>query len=474
MSQFIQTVTKVNDVLNNFAWGPVMLVLLVGTGIYFTVRTGFFQVRCAKTVYENTIKSLFHKQEKKGSGGGITPFQALTTALAATVGTGNIVGVATAITAGGPGAIFWMWVSAFFGMMTKYAEILLAVHYRSKNEKGEWVGGPMYYIERGLHQKWLATAFALLGLFACFGTGNMTQVNSIAESMNGTFGIPHLVTGIAVAAVTAVVIIGGIKRIGSTTEKLVPLMAFIYVVASIFVLAINFTQIPAAFGLIFKSAFTPTAAVGGFAGAMVKTAIQKGVARGVFSNEAGLGSAPMAHAAADTDHPCRQAMWGVFEVFVASMIVCSCTAIVIISTGAWNSGLDGAALTIAAFSHGLPRSAGVIITISIFFFAFSTLVSWSYYGEKCLEYVVGSSKLTPIYKVLYIAFLVVGATTDLKLVWKISDTLNGFMAVPNLIGLLGLSGTVITMTKGYLKERGASRAAQPSKARMTGAAQSKA
>ncbi len=454
MEELMQTITRINDTLNDFAWGPVMLVLLVGTGVYFTIRTGFFQIRRAPTVYANTVRSLFTPkgQPSGGSGRGITPFQALTTALAATVGTGNIVGVATAITAGGPGAIFWMWISAFFGMMTKYAEILLAVRYRHKNESDEWVGGPMYYIERGLHQKRLAVAFALLGLCACFGTGNMTQVNSIAQSIHSTFGVPNLATGIAVAVVAGVVVIGGIKRIGSTTEKLVPFMAFLYVIASLYVLAINFTAIPATFGLIFRSAFTPTAAVGGFAGAMVKTAIQKGVARGVFSNEAGLGSAPMAHAAADTDHPCRQAMWGIFEVFVSSMVICTCTALIILSTGAWNSGLDGAELTILAFSHGLPRTAGYIVTISIFFFAFSTLISWCYYGETCLEYLVGSEKWTTWYKVLYIAFLVVGATTDLKLVWKLSDTLNVFMAVPNLIGLLGLSGTVLAVTKEYFSK----------------------
>ncbi len=453
MEGFVKTITEINNVLNGFAWGPIMLVLLVGTGVYFTIRTGFMQVFKFRFVMKNTFMTIFKKQEKSVKEGAISPFQALTTALAATVGTGNIVGVATAIATGGPGAIFWMWLSAFFGMMTKYAEIVLAIKFRVKNQKGEYVGGPMYYIERGLNAKWLAIAFSLLGFLACFGIGNMTQVNSIAGAVKDTFGIAPIITGIVVAILATLVIIGGIKRIALTTEKIVPFMATFYILASIVVIGMNYQNILPSLALIFKCAFTPSAAVGGFAGAAVKVAIQKGIARGVFSNEAGLGSAPMAHAVADTKHPVQQGMWGIFEVFVDTIIVCTCTALVIITTGAWSNGLDGAALTISAFSHGMYGSAGVIVTIAIFFFAFSTLISWSYYGEKCLEYMVGSSKFTIYYKIVFILFLIVGSTVNLKLVWDIADTLNGFMAIPNLVGLLFLSPVVIKLTKEYFAKQ---------------------
>lgn len=453
MEVLLNTIAEVNSVVNNFVWGPLMLTLLIGTGIYFTVRTGFLQITRAGFVVKNTFLTIFKGKGAKLAAGAISPFQALTTALAATVGTGNIVGVATAIVAGGPGAIFWMWISAFFGMMTKYAEIVLAVHYRKRNVKGEYVGGPMYYIEQGLGNKWLASIFALLGFIACFGIGNMTQANSISSAAKNTFGIPTLVTGILVAALTLMVIIGGIKRIASITEKFVPLMAMFYILAAIIILAINFEKVPETFALIFESAFKPAAAVGGFTGAAVKTAMQKGIARGIFSNEAGLGSAPMAHAAADTDHPIKQGVWGVFEVFIDTIVVCTCTALIILSTGVWNSGLDGAELTIAAFSTGIGSWAGFLVTLSIFLFAFSTLVSWSYYGEKCLEYLVGSSKYNLAYRIFYGFIIVIGATTELKLIWNISDTLNGCMAIPNLIGVLALSGVVFRLTKEFFQKK---------------------
>ncbi|MEG0115054.1 MAG: sodium:alanine symporter family protein [Hydrogenoanaerobacterium sp.] len=448
----MELIMQINSAINSVVWGPVMIALLMGTGIYFTVRTGFLQFRKFGYILKNTIATIF-SDKKSAADGSVTPFQALTTALAGTIGTGNIVGVATAITTGGPGAVFWMWISALVGMMTKYSEIVLAVHYREKNSKGEWKGGPMYYIEKGLKQKWLAVVFAALASLAAFGIGNMTQGNSIASSMKGTFGIPPIVTGLVVAALIAFTVVGGVKRIGAITEKMVPFMSLFYIICSLLVLTINWQNIIPSFALVFRSAFTPTAAIGGFLGAGVMKAIQSGMARGIFSNEAGLGSAPIAHAAADTKHPVQQGMWGVFEVFADTIMVCTCTALVILTSGLWDSGLKGSDLTMAAFSQSLSGLGGIVITIALFFFAFSTMLGWSYYGEKSFEYLFGE-KYILLYRVAFIAVAVVGSVAQLDVVWGIADTLNGLMAIPNLIGLLGLSGVVIKLTKEYFKNAG--------------------
>lgn len=449
MFGFVNTIESINGTINGLVWGPYMLILLVGTGIYFTFRTNFLQVKEFGFTMKETLMKIFSKEESAEEGD-ITPFQALATALAATIGTGNIAGVATAIALGGPGAVFWMWVSAFFGMMTKYAEVVLAIKYREKKE-GSWVGGPMYYIEKGLGLKWLAVIFSIFGALAAFGIGNMVQANSVAAALAG-YNIPPLVTGIVLAVAAGLVILGGLKRIASVTEKIVPFMAVFYIIGAVIILILNASGIPGAFGLIFKHAFTPASAIGGFAGAVVMDAMRRGVARGVFSNEAGLGSAPIAHAAARTDHPVRQGLWGIFEVFADTIVICTLTALTIISTGVWNSGLTGAALTTAAFNDGLPGPGGVIVAIGILFFAFSTILSWAYYGEKCAEHILGSG-INKVYRIVWLPLIIVGAIGSLDLIWDIADTLNGLMAIPNLVGLLGLSGVVLSLTKEFFTEK---------------------
>ncbi|AOY76882.1 alanine/glycine:cation symporter family protein [Clostridium formicaceticum] len=451
MFAFVNTIESINSTLNGLVWGPYMLVLLVGTGIYFTFKTNFLQVKEFSFTMKETLMKIFEKPDTDITEGDITPFQALATALAATIGTGNIAGVATAIALGGPGAIFWMWVSAFFGMMTKFAEVVLAIQYREKNEEGNWVGGPMYYIEKGLGLKWLAIVFSIFGALAAFGIGNMVQSNSVAAAMT-TFNIPPAVTGAVLAVAAALVILGGLKRIASVTERIVPFMAVFYIIGALIILIMHISEIPAAFGLIFKHAFTPASAVGGFAGAVVMEAMRRGVARGVFSNEAGLGSAPIAHAAARTDHPVRQGLWGIFEVFADTIVICTLTALTILATGVWNSGLTGAELTTAAFNDGLPGPGGIIVAIGILFFAFSTILSWAYYGEKCAEHLFGSG-INKIYRVIWLPLIFVGAIGSLDLIWDIADTLNGLMAIPNLVGLLGLSGIVIKLTKEFFTEK---------------------
>jgi len=447
MEAFVELVTSVNGFLNGIVWGPYMLVLLVGTGIYFTVRTRFLQVRKFGFVMRETMLGIMKRNEAAVEGD-ISPFQALSTALAATVGTGNIAGVATAIALGGPGAIFWMWVSAFFGMLTKYAEVVLAIQYREKNAEGNWVGGPMYYIAKGLGLKWLGVIFSLFGALAAFGIGNMVQSNSVAAAMQASFGLSPWITGVALAIAAGLVILGGIKRIAKVTERLVPIMAVIYILGALVVLVINFRGIPSAFALIFQGAFTAQSALGGFAGATVMTAMRRGVARGVFSNEAGLGSAPIAHAAARTDNPVRQGLWGIFEVFADTIIICSMTALVILSSGVWNSGQSGAALTTAAFNSGVSGLGGYVVSVSILLFAFSTILGWAYYGERCAEHLFGS-KANMVYRILWIPMILLGAVANLNLIWDISDTLNGLMAIPNLVGLLGLSGVVFKLTKDF-------------------------
>jgi AGCS family alanine or glycine:cation symporter len=438
-------IMQLNSTINSFVWGPPMLILLVGTGVYLTFRTNFFSILKLGYVLKNTLFKIFSKDQD--GEGEITAFQAVATALAATVGTGNIAGVATAIALGGPGAVFWMWVSAIFGMTTKFGEVVLSIKYREKTPDGRFVGGPMYYIEKGTGQKWLATVFAGFGALAAFGIGNMVQSNSVAASLQESFGVAPLVTGLVLAALTALVILGGIKRIGAVTQLLVPGMATIYILGALFIILSNASAVPAAFGLIFSSAFTPTAATGGFAGATLAMGIRFGVARGVFSNEAGLGSAPIAHAAATTDHPVKQGLWGVFEVFVDTLVICSLTAIAIIVSGLWDSGVTGAALTTQAFDQAIV-GGGYIVSIGIMLFAFSTILGWSYYGERCAEYLFGPKAIVP-YRIIWIPFVVIGAIGGLNFIWDLADTLNGLMAIPNLIGVVLLSGTVISLTKEY-------------------------
>ncbi len=452
----MEKLLEINGIVNDFIWGPIMLVLLVGTGIYLTVRLKGFTIGKLGYVFKNTIMKMFEKKEKKEKDEGegeISPFQALATALAATVGTGNIAGVATAIVTGGPGSVFWMWISALFGMATKFAEVVLSIEYREKTEDGRFVGGPMYYINNGLNKKWLANIFAGLAALAAFGIGNMVQSNSMAESMQTSFNVAPQVTGIVVAVLVGIIIIGGLKRIATITEKLVPAMALFYFVGGVVVLLLNASAIPGAFKLIFKSAFTTTAVKGGVAGITMRTAMRYGVARGVFSNEAGLGSAPIAHAAATTDHPVRQGLWGIFEVFVDTILICSITALTIIVTGVWESGTSGAALTTMAFEKGLPGPGGYIVSIGIMLFAFSTCVSWSYYGERAMEFLFGA-KSTKFYRIAWIPMVYLGAIGGLDTVWGIADTLNGLMAIPNLIGIIGLSPIVIKLTREFLVREG--------------------
>ncbi len=456
----VQTIESVNGIINGFVWGPVMLALLVGTGILLTVMAGFPQITKLGTIMKSTVGSLFGQDAHKKDEASISPYQAVATALASTVGTGNITGVATAIVAGGPGAVFWMWISALFGTMTKFAEVTLAVKFRQKNEKGEWVGGPMYYMENGLNMKWLGVIFACFATLASFGIGNMTQANSIAAALQQTLHIDPKITGAIIMVIVAVVILGGIKRIAQVTEKLVPVMGVIYVALGVITIVMNAGKLPAAFAVIFQGAFNPSAVAGGVLGYTIMNAIRFGFARGVFSNEAGLGSAPIAHAASSTDNPVKQGMWGAFEVIFDTFIICTITALVVVMSGLWGpegAGLDGAALSIAAFQNSVGIFGAAGVTIGTVLFALSTLLGWSYYGEKSIEYlfkgssIVGGVKLG--YKIVFILLTFVGSIGGLKLIWDIADTLNGLMAIPNLIALILLSGTVTKLVKEYFREQ---------------------
>ena len=459
----LDVITSVNSAINGFVWGPIMLTLLVGTGIYLTFRTGWIQVRWFGYIMKNTIGSLFQKSENKVDSQNLTPFQAVTTALAGTVGTGNIAGVTGAIFVGGPGAVFWMWVSAFFGMCTKYAEIALSMKYRVTDENGIHKGGPMYYIEQGMGKqwKWLAAIFALLGALASFGIGNIAQSSEIAGAVNSLIGLDPTVTGFLLCLVVACVLIGGSKRIGQVTSFLVPFMAAMYIGAGIVVISMRITQIPAVLAAIFSSAFSFEAVGGGVFGYAIMIAMKQGFARGVFSNEAGLGSAPIAHASSTTKEPAQQAIWGVFEVFIDTIIICSITAFTVLLSGIElgsdalaNYASKGAAAA-AAFNSILPGTlGGVIIQFSLIFFALSTILSWSFYGQQCFNYLTNGNKIVDIlYKIIFILFCIVGATGSGTLMWDISDTLNGMMAIPNLIALLSLSGVVTTITKDYFKDK---------------------
>lgn len=443
---FVDSLNSINERLNSIVWGPMMLLLMIFIGIYFTVRLRFFQVRKFKLMIKETIGNMFSKGDKNGDG--ISPFKSATTALAGTIGTGNIVGVSTALVSGGVGAVFWMWVSSFFGMMTKYAEIVLALHYRQKNDKGKIVGGPMYYIEKGMGQKWLAILFCIFCALAGFGIGNMTQINSMSESLNTAFGVDKLVVGIIVAVIVGLVIIGGVNRIANVTSTIIPIFGVLYVVSALIVIFVNIDKVPYAFEQIFKQAFNIKSVGGGVLGYGMMKAIQYGFSRGVFSNEAGLGSAPIAHSASNAKTEVHQGLWGIFEVFFDTIVMCTLTALVIITTGVLDSDSKGANLTTTAFATVFGNSAFFILSISISLFAFATLIGWCYYGEKSVEYMFKRGKnAVLIYRFIYIILIVVGSVMQLDLVWSISDTMNGLMAIPNLIALVCLSNKVISITK---------------------------
>ncbi|MCK4705696.1 MAG: sodium:alanine symporter family protein [Gammaproteobacteria bacterium] len=434
--------------LNGLVWGPVMLVLILGTGLFLMGGLRFMPL----SHIGYGFRMLWAGRKETGEGD-IAPFKALMTSLAATIGTGNIAGVATAIFLGGPGALFWMWCTALVGMATKYAEAVLAVHYRETDEQGNHIGGPMFYIKNGLkkHWAWLGTAFAIFGALAGFGIGNTIQANSVADALNSKLDIDHLLTGLVMAVFVGLVLIGGIKRIADVAGKLVPFMALAYVVAGVVVLTLYASEIPDALALIITHAFTPVAATGGFAGAAVWAAIRFGVARGIFSNEAGLGSAPIAHAAAATDSPVRQGTIAMLGTFIDTLVICTITGLVIVVTGAWTSGETGATLSSLAFETALPGVGGYVVTFGLSIFAFTTLLGWSFYGEKCVEYLFGVRSIIP-FRVLWIIAIPIGATAKLSFIWLLADTLNALMALPNLIALILLSPLVFKLTREYFSK----------------------
>lgn len=471
MERLIEIVTDVNGAVNSFVWGIPMLVLLVGTGILMTVLTKGFQVSHFGHWMKHTIGGIFTNRHVTAHTGkedkAISQFQSLCTALAATIGTGNIAGVAAAIIAGGPGAIFWMWIVAIFGMMTNYSENVLGIFYRRKNDKGEWQGGAMYYLRDGLggHKGCkqvgavLAVLFSAFCVLASFGIGNMSQINSIAVNMKATFAVPPLVTGIVLTLLAGLVIVGGLKRIASVTEKLVPFMAIAYVVGALIVVGMNAASVGPAFAAIFKGAFGLKAVGGGIVGSGVKLAVTWGMKRGVFSNEAGLGSSVMVHSSSNVREPVKQGMWGIFEVFADTIIVCTLTALTILTsgivdlnTGAVLSTAEDTALVAEVFSMSFGKAGSAFITIAILLFAFSTVLGWSHYGATAFAY-LSKNKGTMIYKVIFVLFIVVGATMKLDLAWNLSDTFNGLMAIPNLIGVLSLSGLVMKITKNYVDRK---------------------
>ncbi|MBQ3497324.1 MAG: sodium:alanine symporter family protein [Oscillospiraceae bacterium] len=458
----VETITTVNKAINDIVWGAPAMVLILGVGLWLTIGTGFVQFRRFGYAMRNTIGKAFVKVEAKE--GAVSPFTAMCTALAATVGTGNIAGVSGAIAIGGPGAVFWMWLSALFGMATKFSEVTLSIKYRERNAKGEWVGGPMYYIKNGLGPKfkWLGVIFAVFGSLAAFGIGNIAQVNTIASTVSGAIqnfvpdlnvSAASLIIGVVCAVLTGVVLLGGVKRIGDVCTLLVPVMAIIYIVSSLVVVVCNIDQVPAAFRAIFVGAFSPEAAAGGLAGVGISTAIKKGVGRGIFSNEAGLGSAPIAHAAADVDHPVKQGLYGIFEVFADTIIICTLTAMVVL-LGNGVEGIEygndiGAQLAINGMGSVFGGSASaVVVAIGLSLFAFSTVLSWGLYGTRCVEFLLGD-KCARVFQILFSAMAIASATVDLQLAWDISDTLNGLMAIPNLIGVALLSPVVFKLTKEY-------------------------
>ncbi|MGJ0629757.1 alanine/glycine:cation symporter family protein [Xenorhabdus bovienii] len=443
----MELITQWLNAINGIVWGIPMLVGILGIGIFMQIRLSFLPIRKLGTGF----KLLFQKNEQRGEGQ-ISPFNALMTALSATIGTGNIAGVATAVVMGGPGALFWMWMTALLGMATKYSEAVLAVRFRETDKNGNYVGGPMYYIKNGLGKKWiwLGTLFAFFGSIAGFGIGNTVQANSVADVLHSNFGIEKTVTAGILVILVGAVLIGGIKRISDVAGKLVPVMTVGYFGAGIIVLALNITAIPEAFVLIIKSAFTPVAAQGGFAGAAVWAAIRFGVARGVFSNEAGLGSAPIAHATAKTQNPIRQGLIAMLGTFIDTIIVCSVTGLTIVITGGWLTGETGATLTASSFSAVIP-GGNYIVAVALAIFAFTTILGWSFYGEKCIQYLLGPKAIVP-FRIAWIIALPIGATQSLNFVWLLADTLNAMMAIPNLIALALLSPIVYSLTKDHIRD----------------------
>ena len=458
----LETIVNINKILNNFIWGVPAMVCIIGVGLYLSARTGFIQIRKFGYALRCTIGRMFKKKE--ASDGSITPFQAVCTALAATVGTGNIAGVAGAIALGGPGAVFWMWISALLGMCTKFAEVTLAVHYRERNAQGDYVGGPMYYIKNGLGSRWmwLAYLYAAFGVCAVFGTGNATQVNTITAAVNTAlinYGLltadstrgSNLIIGIFVCIIVALILIGGVKRIGRVTEKLVPAMALLYIVLGVGLIVMKIDKIPAVFASIFQGAFNPSAITGGIVGSFFLS-MRNGVSRGIFSNEAGLGTGSIAHACADTRKPVKQGMFGIFEVFMDTIVICTMTALIILL-----SGVDitfgqaaGAELTISGFTSVYGNWVSIFTAIAMCCFAFSTIVGWGLYGARCAEFIFGSKILLP-FNIAYSLVSIVGATVDLGIIWGISDTFNGFMTVPNLIAVFLLAPTVLKLTKEHFE-----------------------
>ena len=463
----LETITAVNQAVNSFIWGIPAMVCIIGVGLLLSVRTGFLQIRKFPYAIRTTIGRIFRR--KDASDGAMTPFQAVCTALAATVGTGNIAGVAGAIAIGGPGAVFWMWCSALLGMCTKFAEVTLAVHFRERNKNGELVGGPMYYIKNGLGSRWqfLAVLYSLFGVLTVFGTGNATQVNTIVTAidsallatgsgLNGILPTLNLIVGIVVAMMVAMVLLGGVKRIGSVTEKLVPFMALFYIVLALGVVALNYRRFPAVLASIVGGAFDPQAVTGGAIGS-VFLSMQKGVSRGIFSNEAGLGTGSIAHACADTHKPVKQGMFGIFEVFADTIVICTLTAMVILCSGVpvGYGSAAGAELTISGFTATYGGWSSIFTAVALCCFAFSTIIGWGLYGARCIEFLFHTDKVVGPFLVVYSFVSILGATVDLGLLWSIADTFNGLMSIPNLIALLLLSGTVAKLTKEFFAGEGA-------------------
>lgn len=461
----LQIIETINTAVNNFIWGVPAMVCIFGVGLYLSIRTGFLQIRKFPYAIRTTLGRIFRK--RSASDGAITPFQAVCTALAATVGTGNIAGVAGAIAIGGPGAIFWMWVSALFGMCTKFAEVTLSVHFREINANGELVGGPMYYIKNGLGKKWnwLAYLFAAFGVLTVFGTGNATQVNTITTAINSALlnyniisesavSTSNLIIGIVIAILIAMILLGGIKRIGQVTEKLVPFMALLYILLGLGVILLNIQNVPSVFVSIFKGAFQPSAVTGGIIGSMFLS-IKKGVSRGIFSNEAGLGTGSIAHACADTKKPVKQGMFGIFEVFTDTIVICTLTALVILCSGVpiTYGEAAGAELTILGFTSTYGNWVSIFTAVAMCCFAFSTALGWGLYGARCIEFLFSEKVIKP-FMVVYALVAILGATANLGLMWNIAETFNGLMAIPNLIALFLLSGTVVRLTKEYFAGEG--------------------
>jgi len=450
----MEALTEFISAINSVVWGVPMLVMILGVGLFLSLGLKLMPILKLGTGFKLLWAGRTTASGDK-SKGEITPFNALMTSLSATIGTGNIAGVATAIFLGGPGALFWMWCTALVGMATKYAEAVCAVKYRETDDNGNHVGGPMYYIKNGLSSKWawLGTAFAIFGSIAGFGIGNTVQSNSVADALSSSFGIPPMASGLVMMVLVGLVLMGGVKRIADVAGKLVPLMAIFYIGAGCVVLIMNVSEIPAAFSLIIESAFTPIAAQGGFAGAAVWAAIRFGVARGVFSNEAGLGSAPIAHAAAQTNDPVKQGLIAMLGTFIDTLIVCTITGLAIVVSGAWTSGETGAALTSVAFASALPGIGNYIVAIALSVFAFTTILGWSFYSEKCVQYLFGVKAIVP-FRVLWIIAVPIGATSSLSFVWLLADTLNAMMALPNLVALALLSPVVFKLTKEYFAKQG--------------------